>query len=92
MTTGDDPTGYFSLRSMMIAAVAVWAATFWFVHGPMVFAYLLLHAATTGIFLAAIYFADRNRLARQTTPATIRVATEPSPSHQQESAKRAVAS
>ena len=77
---------------MIIAAVAVWAATFWFVHGPMVFAYLLLHAATTGIFLTAIHLSDRSRLARQTAPATIRVASEPTPGQQQQTAKRAVAS
>lgn len=41
------------------AAIVVWAILFWFVHGPMVFAYLAMHAATTGIFLTAIYFADR---------------------------------
>ncbi|MEZ6145607.1 MAG: hypothetical protein R3B91_09385 [Planctomycetaceae bacterium] len=79
-----------SLRTMVPAAIAVWAATFWFVHGPMVFAYLAMHAATTGVFLAAIYFADRAR--HNAAPLqTLRV-TPQSSFESQTPAKRSVAS
>ena len=59
--SGDDKPGIISMRIMLPLAIAVWAVTFWFVHGPMVFAYLAMHAVTTGVFLTAIYMADRSR-------------------------------
>lgn len=87
---GEVATGIFTLRTMIAAAIAIWAATFWFVHGPMVFAYLAMHAATTGVFLTAIYFADR---ARHNVPTlqTLRVNSQSS-FESQAPAKRAVAS
>lgn len=87
---GEAPTGFFTLRTMIPAGIAVWAATFWFVHGPMVFAYLLLHAATTGVFLTAIKVSDRNRLNRQTLPRTLPVAADPHRGQQRDTVKRAV--
>ncbi|MGD9856905.1 MAG: hypothetical protein AB7U20_18305 [Planctomycetaceae bacterium] len=76
----------------MPAAIAVWAVAFWFVYGPMVFAYLLFHAATTGVFLAAIRRADRNRMTRRAALRTIHIAHQPSRERHQQPAKRAVAS
>lgn len=90
--TGDDPTGHFSLRTVVPAAIAVWAAAFWFVYGPMVLAYLLFHAATTGVFLIAIRRADRKRLRRQTVSRTVHVAHEPSAERRRPAAKQVVAS
>ncbi len=78
------------MRTMISAAIVVWALTFWFVHGPMVFAYLAMHAATTGVFLVAIYYADRSRNNAAPVQA-LRVAPKSS-FESQSQAKRAVAS
>lgn len=78
------------MRTMITAAIFVWAITFWLVHGPMVFAYLAMHAATTGVFLAAIYYADRARNDAAQVQ-TLRVAQKSS-FESQSQAKRAVAS
>ncbi len=88
--TGEDTTGIFSMRTMIPVAIAVWAATFWFVHGPMVFAYLAMHAVTTGVFLMAVVMADRAR-AKAAPVQTLRVAPKSS-FESQSQAKRAVAS
>jgi len=88
--TEEDTTGFFRMRIMLPVAICVWAVTFWFVHGPMVFAYLAMHAATTGVFLTAIHRADRARAAAAPLQ-TVRVASKPN-FESQTQAKRAVAS
>ena len=88
--SGVEPTGYLSLRTMVPTGIAVWAIAFWLAYGPMVFAYLFLHAATTGVFLTAIRVADRNRLARQDYSRSTTVGQEPSHGRQP-AVERAVA-
>ena len=90
--TGDEPTVSLSLRTLVPAAIAVWAATFWFVHGPMVFAYLLMHLATTGVFLAAISLSDRGRQATRMAPSYVRVVADASREHASARAERSVVS
>ena len=89
--TGDETPGIFRLRTMLPAAIVLWTATFWFVHGPMVFAYLAMHAATTGVFLIAIYRSDRVRSTVTAPLQAVRVAPKATFDSQTQ-AKRAVAS
>jgi len=79
------------MRTMLPVAIVAWAVTFWFVHGPMVFAYLAMHAATTGVFLIAIYRSDRIRSKVTASMQTVRVAPKTA-FEPQTQAKRAVAS
>ncbi|MCA9073564.1 MAG: hypothetical protein KDA93_00920 [Planctomycetaceae bacterium] len=72
----DEKNGFLNMRVMIPAAIVVWAILFWFVHGPMVFAYLAMHALTTGIFLTAIHFADRGHAAASGQVPSLKVATE----------------
>jgi hypothetical protein len=90
--TGAEPTVSLSLRTLVPAAIAVWVATFWFVHGPWVFAYLLMHLVTTGVFLAAICLSDRSRQAPRVAPSYLRVVAERSREHASAMAERTVAS
>ena len=90
--TGAEPTVSLSLRTLVPVAIVVWAATFCYVHGPWVLAYLLMHLATTGVFLAAIHLSDRKRKASRVAPSYLRVVADPSREHASVRAEPAVAS